>query len=101
MKKPMNKKIALVKLIRNSFILPNEYKLVLLDRVNAMSDGDVAALGRFLAEEHDFIIQNASALRADTAEIMETLKNWKTEQSQDIAVREPDKVYVGIGKPIV
>ncbi|MEK7544311.1 MAG: hypothetical protein AAB557_05550 [Patescibacteria group bacterium] len=97
----MNKKIALVKLIRNSFILPNEDKLMLLDRVNGLSDGDVEELGKFLAAEHEFVLQNETGLRADVGEIMETLKNWKPEDSKKEEVREPDKVYIGTGKPIV
>ncbi|MDP1722161.1 MAG: hypothetical protein Q8L37_03050 [Candidatus Gottesmanbacteria bacterium] len=97
----MNKKIALVKLIRNSFILPNEDKLILLDRVNAMSGGDVEELGRFLAEEHDFILKNETGIRGNVGEIMETVKTWKPEASKTEKLSELDKVYVGVGKPIV
>lgn len=85
----MNKKIALVKLIRNSFIVPNENKLELLGKIEEMSDQDVEELGQFLAAEHNFIVGNESALRANVGDIMETLKDWKPSE----------KVYVGTGKP--
>ncbi|MBI5620557.1 hypothetical protein HY949_02145 [Candidatus Gottesmanbacteria bacterium] len=84
----MNKKIALVKLIRNSFIIPNEDKLVILGKIEQMKDEDVEELGKFLAEEHDFIIKHEAGLRGNVGEIMETLKSWKP----------PDKVYVGTGR---
>lgn len=85
----MNKKIALVKLIRNSFTVPNEEKLELFGKIEQMSEEDVEELGQFLAAEHNFIVQNESAIRADVGEVMETLRAWNP----------PDKVYVGTGKP--
>lgn len=97
----MNKKIALVKLIRNSFILPNEDKLILFDRVNAMSDGDVEELGKFFAAEHEFVLENETGLRSGVGEIMESLKNWKPKALKPEAVQNQDKVYVGTGRPIV
>lgn len=84
----MNKKIALVKLIRNSFIVPNENKLELLEKIEMMSEEDVEELGQFLAAEHNFIVQNETAIRADVEDVMETMKDWKP----------PEKVYVGSGR---
>jgi hypothetical protein len=97
----MNRKIALVKLIRNSFLVSNEDKLALLDRVAAMSDADVEELGKFLAAEHGFILENEAGLRESVGVIMEELKNWKPDASKNEAVKEQDKVYIGTGKPIV
>lgn len=95
----MNKKIALVKLIRNSFIIPNEEKLELLGKIEGMSDQDVEEFGASLSAEHDFVMQNESAIRTDVGEIMETLKNWKPEVLKTESAKDPDKVYVGMGKP--
>ncbi len=94
----MHKKVALVKLIRNSFIVPNEDKLALLGKIEQMQDEDVEELGKFLAEEHDFILKHETGLRANVGEIMETLKNWKPGRPPAEAVKESDKVYVGTGK---
>lgn len=85
----MNKKIALVKLIRNSFIVPNENKLELLGKIEEMSEEDVEELGQFLAIEHDFIVQSESVIRADVEDVMETLRDWKPSE----------KVYIGTGRP--
>lgn len=85
----MNKKIALVKLIRNSFIVPDENKLELLGKIEKMSEEDVEELGQFLAAEHNFVIQNETAIRTDVEDVMETLQNWKPSE----------KVYIGTGKP--
>lgn len=85
----MNKKIALVKLIRNSFIVPNEEKLELLGKIEEMSDQDVEELGQFLAAEHNFVVQNEPAIRTDVEDVMKTLADWKPSE----------KVYIGTGKP--
>lgn len=85
----MNKKIALVKLIRNSFIVPNEKKLELLGKIEQMREEDVEELGQFLAVEHNFIVQNETAIRADVEDVMETLRDWKPSE----------KVYIGTGRP--
>ncbi len=95
----MNKKIALVKLIRNSLIVPNEDKLVLLGNIGSMKNEDVEELGKFLAEEHDFILQNETGLRANVGEIMEMVKKWNPQASSPDVVKDSDKVYVGVGKP--
>lgn len=84
----MNKKIALVKLIRNSFVVSNEEKLELLGKIEQMSDEDVEEFGAFLSSEHNFIVQNEPAIRADVEDVMKTLADWKP----------PEKVYVGTGK---
>lgn len=87
----MNKKIALTKLIRNSFIVPNENKLELLGKIEQMREEDVEELGQFLAAEHNFIVQHETAIRADAEDVIETLQNWKPSE----------KVYIGVGRPIV
>lgn len=98
MHKIMNKKIALVKLIRNSIIIPNEDKLALLGEIEQLGDGEMEALGRFLSAEHDFIFQNETGLRVGVVEIMKTLKNWKPKTLKPEVVQDPDKVYIGVGK---
>lgn len=95
----MNKKIALVKLIRNSFIVPNEAKLELVGKIERMSDQDVEELGEFLAVEHDFVVSHEDAIRADVGEIMKTLEHWEPQTSKIEAANDSDKVYVGTGRP--
>ncbi|OGG04212.1 hypothetical protein A2Z33_03600 [Candidatus Gottesmanbacteria bacterium RBG_16_52_11] len=65
----MNKRVALVILIKNCFSLSNPAKIELLRTVEDMSEEQVEALGKFLAYEREFIlkyqnqiIENADAL---------------------------------------
>ncbi|HYC83305.1 MAG TPA: hypothetical protein VEB60_02055 [Candidatus Paceibacterota bacterium] len=61
----MNKKEALIVLIRHSFLLPEETKAGLLAEVDAMAPEDVEALGLLLTKE------KKDALAANTLELEE------------------------------
>lgn len=97
----MNKKIALVKLIRASLIVSNDDKLALLGKIETMSDEDVEKLGEFLAAEHDFIAQHEAGLRLSVGEIMEEMKRWNPgeDSARPTGADATDRVYVGTGKP--
>jgi len=87
----MDKKVALVTLIENSFVLPNEVKLELLGRVEGLSDTDVEKLGTFLAAERQFVLDHEKGVRDSVAEILQMLDTPKPEPG--------DAVYVGTGRP--
>lgn len=90
----MNKRLAIIPLIKQSFLLSTDVKIRLLERVGEMSDEDVATLGGLLAEERDFGVANAQKIQ----EYADTLVDYF--RVNPIASVEPkDQVFVGTGKP--
>ncbi len=54
----MNKKIALINLIENSFLIGDEMKKELLKRTENMTDNEVNKLGKLLVLEREAILSN-------------------------------------------
>ncbi len=86
----MDKKLALITLIEQSFFLPNEAKLALLGKVKGMSEEDVVKLGKFLSAEHAFVVKNEKLVKERTAAVVASLSAGDT-------AKEP--VYYGKGNP--
>jgi hypothetical protein len=84
----MNKKVALVTLIEASVLLSDEDKLALLDRVPALNDKQVTALGKFLAAERQFALDHEDDIRRSMEKLMGTLD-----------LPEKKTVFIGSGKP--
>ena len=83
----MQKKEALVTLLEASFVFSDEDKLALIDRVPALNDKQVDALGKYLAREREFVLEQEEDIRNNMDELMNELDK-----------PEPEKVYVGQGK---
>jgi hypothetical protein len=81
----MNKKKALIILIKSSLFLGPTEKLSLLEMVNTMDNEQVMALGNYLASLRKASLENKN-------EMMEIISDRLDE-------KQNDKVYVGVGKP--
>lgn len=94
----MNKKIALVTLIEQSFLLSYEAKLGLLAQIKKMGDEDVDALGKFLAEERNFIVNNEQLVKDRTAAVVASVSAMNTMKAPEDPTSHR-AVYYGNGKP--
>lgn len=83
----MNKKIALVTLIKASIILSDEDRLVLLDLVPGLSDRQIDALGKFFVTERQFVLDHEDDVKQKLDSILTELER-----------EDHEKVYVGSGK---
>ena len=55
----MNKKRELIHLITASIIIPDDFKIGLLDIVETMTSEQVERLGTFLSTEHQYVTSHA------------------------------------------
>lgn len=94
----MSKKRALVTLIEQSFLLSHEAKLGLLSQVKGMGEEDVVALGKFLAAERNFIVNNEQLVKARTAAVVAAVAAMNTMKAPGGATSHR-AVYYGSGKP--
>lgn len=90
----MNRKLALVTLIKHSLLLPAEDKIALLKRVGDLAENDVHTLGIYLAQERQFIMENAQKIQEYAGSLVDYFSQNPMNQNQDNA----DKVYIGTGK---
>ena len=90
----MNKRLEIVPLIKQSFLLSADVKIRLLERVGEMSEEDIETLGGLLAEERDFVVANAPKIQ----EYADTLIDYFRVNPIVSQVEHPDMVYVGTGK---
>jgi hypothetical protein len=88
----LNKKLALVTLIKHSMSFASEAKLALLEHVKSMTEEDVEKLGKYLLAEHTFVIENEDLILRCTKEVSETFDSSPN-------TRFDNTVYVGVGKP--
>ena len=86
----MNKKVALVTLIEASMMLSSEDKLALIDKVPALNNKQVEALGKMLAQERSILLANQDA-------IMKNISSHLHKIAGENSASDP--VYVGTGKP--
>lgn len=86
----MNKKIALVTLIKNSISIASEGKLALLHHVKQMTDEEVEKLGAYFRAEREFVLANTERIVGNVKTITETLLS---------ASSNSDQVYFGSAKP--
>ncbi len=100
----MNKKIALVTLIRHSLILPDATKIDLITSLPSLNDRQVEALGMFLAKEREQLLESESQIMARIDEILVELdKTTSRKPASGGPVQAEDqieKLYVGSGKPV-
>lgn len=90
----MNKRLALVSLIKQSLLLAADIKIALLKRVGELDAGTVEELGKYLADEQKFIVANAGKIQ----EYADTLIHDMDFSSIVHSDTDNDKIYVGIGK---
>ncbi len=90
----MNKKLALVTLIKHSMLLPAEDKIALLKRVGDLAENDVLTLGTHLSRERQFVMENAQKIQ----EYADSLVDYFTLNPLTLEKDNPDMVYVGTGK---
>lgn len=83
----MDKKIALVRLLRSSLLLSDAAKLAILDKVESMTSREVDELGEFLVLERKFVLDNEAFITANTTSLIDALE------------KSDKQVYVGSGKP--
>ena len=98
----MTKKVALITLIKNSILLPNETKLELLARVATMGDDEVEAFGKFLTAERQFALQNESQIKFDASQIIESFNTVAPVAAlahNEMSELPEHAVLVGSGKP--
>ena len=86
----MNKRLALVPLIKGSFLLSPDIKIALLKRLGELGEEEVATLGEYLAAERDFVVANSAKIQDYANTLVDYFSNNPEQQ---------DKVYVGSGRP--
>lgn len=91
----MNKRLFIIPLIKQSFLLSADVKIRLLERVGEISDEDIETLGGLLAEERDFAVANAPKIQ----EYADTLIDYFRANPVGVQTEHPDMVYVGMGRP--
>lgn len=60
----MNKKEALLVLVKNSYYLDEKTKFNLLANIDSLTEDEIEAIGKFLAIEKRLAIEQASSLNA-------------------------------------
>lgn len=93
----MNKRLALVTLIKHSLLLSSDVKIALLRRVGDLKENDVQMLGNYLAAELQFVKDNAQKIQ----EYADTLVKYFSLNPMTPKKDNPDMVYVGTGKSTV
>lgn len=71
----MDKKAALLTLIKHSQFLTDNVKMQIIANIDKMSDEDVHCLGRFLALETKLSIEKGGQMITDTEEIEKNLQS--------------------------
>ena len=70
----MDKKIALILLLENSLIVPDRYKRVILQKINALNVEQIAAFGRLLASEQNMMVKDKALILKNTKLLLDTLR---------------------------
>lgn len=89
----MNTRLAIIPLIKQSFLLSTDVKIQLLELLGEMSEDEVTTLGEFLAQERDFAATNAQKIQ----EYADTLVDY-FHLNPISPTKQTEKVYVGTGK---
>ena len=90
----MNKRLALVTLIKHSLLLSADIKISLLKRVGDLEENDVQTLGNYLAAELQFVKDNAQKIQEYAGSLVDYFTLNPLIPTND----NPDKVYVGTGR---
>lgn len=69
----MDKKIALINLIENSFVVGNKMKRKLLEKVEYMTDDEVNKLGKFFVSEREFILKDEAGFIAEVDKVIKSI----------------------------
>ncbi|HWS48895.1 MAG TPA: hypothetical protein VN174_02520 [Candidatus Methanoperedens sp.] len=67
----MEKKIALIQLIENSFLISDILKKTLLEKVEFMKDEDVEKIGKFLVWERDVVLADEEGFLKEIDKVIE------------------------------
>jgi len=70
----MDKKLALIKLIENSFLVGDKIKKKLLEKVENMSDDEVEKLGKFFVWERDVILADEEGFLKEVDKVIEGIR---------------------------
>jgi len=67
----MEKKLALIQLIENSFLISDILKKTLLEKVELMKDEDVEKIGKFLVWERDVVLADEEGFLKEIDKVIE------------------------------
>lgn len=67
----MEKKLALIQLIENSFLISDILKKTLLEKVEFMKDEDVEKIGKFLVWERDVVLADEEGFLKEIDKVIE------------------------------
>lgn len=70
----MDKKVALIKLIKQCDLLTNEAKIKLIEKVNIFTDEEIGQLGKLIATEIRFGKNHKNLLIKEVLHILEELE---------------------------
>lgn len=70
----MDKKTALAILLENSFVVPDKAKLKLLNSLDKLTQPQIEALGRLLAQERELILKNKAEILKRSRLLLDTLE---------------------------
>lgn len=71
----MDKKVALVTLLENSFWIADTAKITILNKLDSLSDDQIDQLGKLLAEEREIMIQNKNSIIQNSELLLDTIQN--------------------------
>lgn len=89
----MNKRLALVSLIKQSLLLTSDVKIALLKRVGELDVGAIDLVGKYLADERNFITANAGKIQQYADTLIHDM-----DFSSIAPTNTDNRVYVGTGK---
>lgn len=75
----MDKKTALLTLLKNSFWITDAVKLKIIDQLDNLTEDQIDEIGQFLAIERDFMLANEDQILDRTQKILEIIGNDITE----------------------
>lgn len=70
----MDKKTALAILLENSFVVPDKAKLKLLNSLDKLTQPQIEALGRLLAQERELVLKNKAEILKRSRLLLDTLE---------------------------
>lgn len=69
----MDKKTALVTLLKNSFWITGPAKKEILLKLDTMTDDQIDVIGKFLVKEREIMIRDEEKILADSAKLLQSI----------------------------
>ena len=77
----MDKKTALITLLDNSFWISDPDKVIILQKIDTLTEEQIDSIGKFLVSERDFMLANEAQILDRTQKILEIIGQDVVENS--------------------